>query len=211
MCSALVGRPLHDLIAAVLPEAQVLARIDTDVGQLLDLVGQRRLELAAIKSYPGFDLALPDGVATSGFVLEPTVAVLPEWHRLADRDVIELTELRNEDWVLHSADSSRFHEYLFDTCARLGFTPRITHQCDDPYATLLIVRGGAVGFGQAGATSSDRGVVTRVLADNALARWHALAWRPDGVLGEYSTDLLKAAADAYHQATTTASTRNGPD
>ncbi|RZS39246.1 DNA-binding transcriptional LysR family regulator [Herbihabitans rhizosphaerae] len=200
VCSAIVGR-IGGLVAGAVQGATVSVQIDDCVLRLLDMVGDRRLDLAAIKEYPGYEHALPSSVQVTAFMIDPTAVLLPELHPLAARDVIQLTDLRDEEWVLHPVDSSRFHEYLFATCAQLGFRPNIIHQCKSEDATQQLVRSGAISLSQAGSPGHGPGIACRLLGRNALARKHVLAWRRDGLIDTVAADLVSELKTAYwHEA-----------
>ena len=200
VCSAIAGR-IGGLVAGAVSGGTVSVQIDDCVLRLIDMVGDRRLDLAAIKEYPGYEHPLPPQVRVTAFMADPTAVLLPERHPLAARDIVELCDLRDEEWVLHPVDSSRFHEYLFASCAALGFRPRITHHCASEQASLQVVRNGAIGLSQAGSPALAPGVACRLLGRNALSRKHALAWRLDSPLAGAAADLIEELRKAYwHEA-----------
>ncbi|EWM10563.1 LysR family transcriptional regulator [Kutzneria sp. 744] len=200
VCSAIAGR-IGGLVAGAVQGGTVSVQIDDCVLRLIDMVGDRRLDLAAIKEYPGYEHPLPPDVRVTAFMADPTAVLLPEHHPLADRSLVELADLRDESWVLHPVDSSRFHEYLFASCAALGFRPSVSHHCTNEQASLQVVRNGAISLSQAGSPALAPGVVCRLLAGNALSRKHALAWRVDSPLAPAASTLISELRSAYwHEA-----------
>lgn len=202
VCSAIVGR-IGGLVAGAIRGGTVSVQIDDCVLRLLDMVGDRRLDLAAIKEYPGYEHPLPPNVRVTAFMAEPTAVLLPERHPLAAHDIIQLGDLRDAEveWVLPPVDSSRFREYLFATCADLGFRPNIIHHCMSDDATQQLVRSGAISLSQAGSPGYGQGTACRLLGQNALVRKHALVWRPDNPIAAVAADLVSELKKAYwHEA-----------
>jgi DNA-binding transcriptional LysR family regulator len=75
-------------------------------------------------------------------------AVLPEAHPLAGRKSIKLSELHQAEWIsLSNAFFPGRREFLNDTCARAGFSPRITAELDSlPMMLATIATSGGVGL-----------------------------------------------------------------
>lgn len=54
---------------------------------------------------------------------------LPRWHRLVDRDVIEMRELADEEFIMFPRSvSPTFFDGIIAACRLHGFTPRILHE-----------------------------------------------------------------------------------
>jgi DNA-binding transcriptional LysR family regulator len=65
---------------------------------------------------------------------DPYSAVLPDGHPLADKDVLNLSDLAGEPWVdneYYAASSWTCRQILLDACASAGFSPRFSVQCND--------------------------------------------------------------------------------
>lgn len=108
---------------------------------------------------------------------EPVVAALPRQHRLAGRKRIQLTDLREDDFVFLRLDSSAFAQRLFDACVHAGFTPRIVQQVIEIPAAINLV---AAGLGVAlvpdslASVRSDAVALCRLGSDMPAADVHAL-------------------------------------
>ena len=62
---------------------------------------------------------------------DPYVAVLPDTHRFAGRDEVELAELLGERWVDNDFAFGLCRQNLLDTCAAAGFTPTFHVEAHD--------------------------------------------------------------------------------
>jgi DNA-binding transcriptional LysR family regulator len=89
-------------------------------GELLDLVGAGELDLAVT-----FCPLLRRGVEMATVMRLPVWVLLTEGHRLADRQELELADLRDEVFLLAAEpDGAGFNAWLRDTCRDAGFAPR---------------------------------------------------------------------------------------
>ncbi len=79
-------------------------------------------------------------------VREPLVAVLPIYHRLANRARIDLVELADEPWVMfpREPNDKGVYDRIIALCHRAGFSPRITQEASHTLSRLGLV---AAGFG----------------------------------------------------------------
>ncbi|RVI28542.1 LysR family transcriptional regulator [Sinorhizobium meliloti] len=110
----------------------------------------------------------PDLVAHVAWHEKVGVA-LPEHHRMAGSETIELGDLRKENFVFLRLADSRFARYLHDCCVAAGFVPDITNEVVESYSLTSLV---AAGLGVALvpgciSTLSQPGVVYRPLAEPA--------------------------------------------
>jgi DNA-binding transcriptional LysR family regulator len=77
------------------------------------------------------------------FYRERICAVLPETHRLASRNRIQLAALATDDFVMFPRQRSPyFHDSLTDLCRRAGFLPRITQEAADWQVLASLVAAG---------------------------------------------------------------------
>lgn len=114
---------------------------------------------------------------------EPFVVYLPETHPLAERDLIRLTELAEDDFVIWPRDiGPSYFDLVIDGCKRAGFVPRITGYGTTLETQLALVSAG-VGVTLQAATNrsiSRAGVRCVSLATSDLGsplwlayrRWH---------------------------------------
>lgn len=79
-------------------------------------------------------------------VHEPLVAALPEDHRLAKRERIDLIELADDPWIMfpREINDKGIYDRLITLCHRAGFSPRVTQEASQTLTRLALV---AAGFG----------------------------------------------------------------
>ncbi|PRC45493.1 LysR family transcriptional regulator, partial [Mycobacterium sp. ITM-2017-0098] len=87
-------------------------------------------------------------------VTDPDVAVevirrdrllvgLPADHPLTGRDVIDIADLRDEDFISHAGRGrSRMASVLTELCAAAGYTPRIRHEVEETSTLVTLVAAG---------------------------------------------------------------------
>ncbi len=83
----------------------------------------------------------PDLVAHVAWHEKVGVA-LPEHHRMAGSETIELGDLRKENFVFLRLADSRFARYLHDCCVAAGFVPDITNEVVESYSLTSLVAAG---------------------------------------------------------------------
>ncbi|BCJ47133.1 LysR family transcriptional regulator [Actinoplanes ianthinogenes] len=74
---------------------------------------------------------------------ERLIAVLPDWHDLADRDYIDLAELAPDPFVTHfSGHRSSMHEHVLAACAAAGFRPTSIMEVGETATLVVFVAAG---------------------------------------------------------------------
>jgi DNA-binding transcriptional LysR family regulator len=115
----------------------------------LDLVEQTtREQVTALReeeSDAGF-LFLPvneRGLRVRELFTAPMIVVLPEGHRLAERDTVPLRELEGEPHVIWARGGApRIHDAYVRACHEAGFTPRIIQEIERGESFLGLVEAG---------------------------------------------------------------------
>ena len=91
-------------------------------GELLDLVAGGELDLAVT-----FCPLARQGVELAPVMRVPVWVLLAAGHRLAREEVLELTDLRDEAFILAAEpDGAGYNAWLLETCRAAGFVPRTT-------------------------------------------------------------------------------------
>ncbi|MEV8531976.1 LysR family transcriptional regulator [Streptomyces sp. NPDC051211] len=202
-----VGAPLlgHLLLAvkAFLPEADLTSRCQYSPFALLDDLAAGRLEAAVLGDHPDEQLPQRDGVTLHPIATEPVFALLPATHPLAAHDEVSLPELLDEDWAVPRPDGDRTREYWASVCALTGRTPSAPYEAEGRQLIEIIRAGLAVSLCQATFIETP-GIAIRPLTGNPLWYRHLLAWRQDGPLTSYETEILRRVTTGY-QTTCTSS------
>jgi DNA-binding transcriptional LysR family regulator len=111
------------------------------------------------------------------------VIALAENHPLATRSEIGRQDLTNEPiiWIARSIHPT-LYEYVFESCQRLSYAPRIVHEINTVSELLdLVAAGAGIGFVKRSITERVResGVVFRELSGSKLFIDTGVAYRAD--------------------------------
>ncbi|TGN65127.1 LysR family transcriptional regulator [Nocardioides eburneiflavus] len=122
-----------------------------------------RDQIAALRDR-SIDLALlrPSGDPTEQTDLtmltlreEKYVVALPKGHRLASRKQVRVTDLRDEDLIVHSGHGrSAMHDAVSELCRAAGFEPQVRHEVAET-STLVTFVAAALGVAIVPAPVSD--------------------------------------------------------
>ncbi|RUL48043.1 MULTISPECIES: LysR family transcriptional regulator [Lysinibacillus] len=104
---------------------------------LIDAVKNRDLNLAFLGPVPSKDEAIDSMILFS----EKVHALLPANHPLAQRDRLNLTDLRKENFVLFP-EGYILHKVAVDACKSAGFVPNVTSEGEDMDALKGLVAAG---------------------------------------------------------------------
>ena len=174
---------------------------------LVEALHERRLDVCFI--YLPFD---DHSLARQVVSREEFVLALPEGHRLASSDRVEVTDLREELFVMPARHGMPgLNAQVLGICHAAGFEPRLVQ--DDVWLVQTIVGLVAAGSGVAlvpanAQVMSPAGVVYRRLRGAGQQRVElAAVWRRDDrspVLEQFISGLLRppaGVADAWHEMT----------
>jgi len=105
------------LVPAAPPEAETRLRNgDLDIALLIQAGWQR---------------APDDGLDRVELVADPMYVCLPLGHPKAGKARLRLDDLRDDAWLVGSADSCPDHAIILNACTAAGFRPRVSFQSDD--------------------------------------------------------------------------------
>ncbi|WP_271410033.1 LysR substrate-binding domain-containing protein [Pseudomonas sp. Q1-7] len=72
---------------------------------------------------------LPPGIGSQPLLADPFVCCLPPGHRLAQRQRVDLAELRDDPFILFPRHASpHYHDLIIARCVAAGFSPQIRHE-----------------------------------------------------------------------------------
>lgn len=157
----------------------------------IELLQQRRADIAIIDSYPDAPVRIPDGLSPCTLGADPLIIVAPASMGLPD-EAVGLDSLRDADWVL--APNYHSGELTLAACRAAGFEPRVRWETDDLHlARRFVVEGGAVSVQPRLAVSPlPAGAVTRPLKPS-LPKREIVALTRTASSGR---PIVKAALDA---------------
>jgi DNA-binding transcriptional LysR family regulator len=170
---------------------------------LLDLVASGRLDVALVADYPGYEIGRRRDVEIRALVTEPGFVALAAGHPLAALPEIDLSDLRDEPWIVPPSDGTGWPEHMLGACHAAGFSPGVRHSVvDNRLQRHLIDAGRAVAIVQA-TTRATAAMAVRPLAGDPLWMRYLVAWRRRGPLHEAGDQLLARAKEAYDEAART--------
>ncbi|MET0726248.1 MAG: LysR family transcriptional regulator [Leifsonia sp.] len=120
-----------------------ISYLEAEPPEAVAAVRENRADIAITFSYPG-DRDDPHresarGLSVSTFGREPVHVVLPAAHPLAGQESVDISRLRDANWI---AGCPRCRGHLVELCDASGFTPRIGYETDNFVAVLGMVAAG---------------------------------------------------------------------
>lgn len=101
------------------------------------------IDLALLRTWG--DVAQDPDIRLIALRQEKYVVALPEGHRLAGRAKVRMSDLRDEDFIVHSTGGrSAMFEAVTDLCRQAGFEPTVRHEVDET-STLVTFVAAALG------------------------------------------------------------------
>ncbi|MCV7255891.1 MULTISPECIES: LysR family transcriptional regulator [Mycobacteriaceae] len=113
--------------------------------RLVDALRRRETELSLLWDYEWNRINDPT-LTYHHLMNDPTMLLVSEHHRLADRDAISIGELRDESWVVRAEDHP-VAQTLEKLCQQGGFTPRTSvfaHDYGEVQAMVAVQLGVAI-------------------------------------------------------------------
>lgn len=113
--------------------------------RLVDALRRRETELSLLWDYEWNRINDPT-LTYHHLMNDPTMLLVSEHHRLADRDAISIGELRDESWVVRAEDHP-VAQTLEKLCQQGGFTPRTSvfaHDYGEVQAMVAVELGVAI-------------------------------------------------------------------
>ena len=109
--------------------------LELNSAEQLQELQQARLDLGLVHS-----VQPPEDIASLKLMDEAFMACLPDQHPLAQQEVINLAELKNERLILFlSQVSPVYHQRIYQMCQTHGFAPEIRHEVRHWLSVLSLV------------------------------------------------------------------------
>lgn len=141
--SSAITQVLAPVIASLRQKApDVTVRVrDAEGHESLALLLTGDIDVAISMEYSSTLHADDNRVTRYPLYAEPFDVVLPPGHELAARDAVELTALREEEWI-SPLPGNPCRSVAEVSCEKAGFLPRTTHTSDDYHAVVALVAAG---------------------------------------------------------------------
>ncbi|QIL73355.1 LysR family transcriptional regulator [Diaphorobacter sp. HDW4B] len=169
--------------------------LELNSAEQLQELQQARLDLGLVHS-----IQPPEDIASLKLMDEAFMACLPDQHPLAQQDVIDLAELKNERLILFlSQVSPVYHQRIYQMCQTHGFAPEIRHEVRHWLSVLSLVslgQGVAIVPASLQRVGMPRVAFSRLVGDQATSELLAV-WRrnPVNPLVQSLLGCLQAAID----------------
>jgi len=103
---------------------------------LMERLRHRQLDVAFVRLPIGRDSDMEFKLVST----EPMVVALPKSHHLANREILELTQLRDEPFVLYPRPTRMgLTDQVITACEREGFSPRVVQNVPQISSTINLV------------------------------------------------------------------------
>ena len=195
------NNPWVPLIAALIrdrmPRHEQLTFLEPSSAAVLARLRSGKIALAVVHEFPGVAPPPLAGLRVRELGVEPVLAALSPAHRLAQQDLISLSELAEDTWVAPADHADGLRLSLRLACERAGFSPRFRYfGADQATAAAIVCAGHAVAVFPAGAAGSLP-IVPKRLLGGQLWRRTLLAWPADSALSDLAETLdVTALSDA---------------
>lgn len=172
------------------------AHAETSMSALVRRVQEGQLDAAFVAEFEGYETGTPPGVQREVLVpVEPVFVGLADHHPLAEKEVVDLRDLADEQWLVDPTDDLGGTPYLRTACREAGFEPNVANEVSDSATARAFVSSGRyVGLFMAMAPEGF-GVVVRPLAGDPIVQRYDLVWADRCPIDP--AEIRKAALDAY--------------
>ncbi|MFI6638101.1 LysR substrate-binding domain-containing protein [Streptomyces sp. NPDC050504] len=187
-----------DRLATARPSAPVSTYTSWSVSEISSMLVAGRLDFALIGTCG--ESAPPEAERLRWQVVgtDPVFVMLPDGHRFAGKEELELSWLADECWTNVPGEGC-FADCFNAACTRAGFTPSQVYETDTASCVHLVQVGRAVGLCRATFPPTP-GLVTRPLAGAPLAWRHLLGWHPDAPAADAAGAVSGHTRAAYAEA-----------
>jgi DNA-binding transcriptional LysR family regulator len=114
---------------------------ETGVPESFDLLFEGEIDLAVVEATPHNPPMSDTRYDQQPLLDDPFDLVVPADHPLAGRDLVDLAEVAQEDWIAPFSDSP-CRAHVMSACGAAGFTPGVVHHARDWNVTAHLVAHG---------------------------------------------------------------------
>ncbi|MFE6270769.1 LysR family transcriptional regulator [Streptomyces goshikiensis] len=192
---------IDDLVARTdltLSGREITVDVEHSVTSLVRMLGAGRYDVVVYGEVNDYEVAVPQGAQARTLVpKEPFCIRMSTRHPLAGREVLDLADLADEQWMTLVEDDDGGPEALVEACAKAGFVPSLRYRITDRKMRHdLVAAGRAISLTQPTAPGVE-GTVMRPLLGTPITGRIRLAWNRSAVSAPQAELLYRAAAGAY--------------
>lgn len=129
--------------------------------------------------------------------VDPILIAVPDGHRLADRDSISLTELKDE-WFVGVKRGYGTRDFVDAVCKSAGFVPSYVYEGDEPARLSALVEAGiGIAFMPSTARNFREQIRYIPVEDHELAREIALLWHKSRYISRAALEFREVVVEYF--------------
>ncbi|MEV7008940.1 LysR family transcriptional regulator [Streptosporangium sp. NPDC051022] len=184
-------------VGETLPGREISLRIEPSTVLLAEALTHGHLDAALLGVIEGFDVTLTAPVVSRTLVPRyPIFIALSAAHPLADREEVDLSDLRDEAWISPPGADDGSLAALRASCRTAGFEPKVLYDAPSGAARPLVADGHGVRLVDPTWPPAPGTVVRPLAGEPQIARL-VMAWRRDRLSAEGATALYRGLAAAF--------------
>jgi LysR family transcriptional regulator, transcription activator of glutamate synthase operon len=129
--------------------------------------------------------------------IDPILVAVPRGHRLADRDIVSLTELKDESFVgVKKGYGTR--DFVDSICRSAGFAPTYVYEGDEPARLIQLVEAEiGIAFIPSTARDSREQIKYLQVENHELVREIALLWHKSRYISRAAQEFREVVVDYF--------------
>ncbi|MDC0764795.1 LysR family transcriptional regulator [Brevibacillus sp. AG] len=138
-----------------------------------------------------------DGIECQIVFIDPILVAVPRGHRLADRSILSLTDLKDE-WFVGVKKGYGTRDFVDSICKSVGFTPKYVYEGDEPARLIQLVEA-EIGIAFIPSTARDSREQIKYLRveNHELVREIALLWHKSRYISRAAQDFRDVVVDYF--------------
>ncbi|MGG4452191.1 LysR family transcriptional regulator [Brevibacillus porteri] len=138
-----------------------------------------------------------DGIECQIVYIDPILVAVPRGHRLADRNIISLTELQDESFVgVKRGYGTR--DFVDSICKSAGFAPTYVYEGDEPARLIQLVEAEiGIAFIPSTARDSREQIKYLQVENHELVREIALLWHKSRYISRAAQEFREVVVDYF--------------
>ncbi|WP_429842952.1 LysR family transcriptional regulator [Brevibacillus sp. FIR094] len=138
-----------------------------------------------------------DGIECQIVYIDPILVAVPRGHRLADRSIISLTELKDESFVgVKKGYGTR--DFVDSICKSVGFVPTYVYEGDEPARLIQLVEAEiGIAFIPSTARDSREQIKYLQVENHELVREIALLWHKSRYISRAAQEFREVVVDYF--------------
>ncbi|MED1800972.1 LysR family transcriptional regulator [Brevibacillus porteri] len=138
-----------------------------------------------------------DGIECQIVFIDPILVAVPRGHRLADRSIVSLTDLKDE-WFVGVKKGYGTRDFVDSICKSVGFTPKYVYEGDEPARLIQLVEA-EIGIAFIPSTARDSREQIKYLRveNHELVREIALLWHKSRYISRAAQDFRDVVVDYF--------------